>query len=154
MKKFSSRLVDVAAAIFAFCVILAFAGVFCRKVLNNSIIWAEEVIRYSFIWLFFLTMPEVTRYGGHLALDLVPMFTKGKARKILFIFIELLNIVFDAVIIYYGIKVSILNMAQFSPSLRIPYGYVYLALPVGAALMLIFSVRRICLLIMDKEEKE
>lgn len=64
MKKFSSILVDISAGLFVFCVILAFVGVIFRKVLNNSIIWSEEVIRYTFIWLFFLAMPEITRYGG------------------------------------------------------------------------------------------
>ncbi len=154
MKKFSSILVDISAGLFVFCVILAFVGVIFRKVLNNSIIWSEEVIRYTFIWLFFLAMPEITRYGGHLALDLVPSLVNKKIRRILFIIIEILCTAFDIVIIYYGVQISIMNMTQYSAALRIPYGYIYFAIPTGAALMMLFSIRRIYLLIKGKEETE
>lgn len=153
MKKFSSILVDISAGLFAVCVVLAFVSVFFRKFLNNSIIWSEEVIRYTFIWLFFLAMPEITRIGGHLALDLIPMAVQGKTRRILFIIIELLCIVMDVFIVFYGVKISLLNMSQYSASLRIPYGLVYFAIPTGAVLMGVFSIRRIILLIQDKEEK-
>lgn len=154
MKKFSSFLVDISAGLFAFCVVLAFAGVIFRKFLNNSIIWSEEVIRYTFIWLFFLAMPEVTRYGGHLALDLVPMALNEKDRRILYIVVECFCIALDIAIVYFGIKISIMNMSQYSASLRIPYGYIYMAIPTGSTLMGIFSIRRIVLLIKKKEETE
>lgn len=153
MKKISSALVDVASALFLGCVILAFASVIWRYVLNNSIIWAEELIRYMFIWLFFLAMPEVTRCGAHLALDLLPNKLTGNARKALLVAIEVLCIVFDIVIMIYGSKIAAINMAQRTASLRIPYGYVYAAIPVGAAIMLVFSARRIVLILEGKEEK-
>lgn len=152
MKKLSSFLVDISAAMLLACVVLAFVGVIFRKVLNNSIVWSEEVIRYMFIWLFFLAMPEITRTGSHLALDLLPTRLKGNTQRVVYIVIELFCIVLDAFIVYNGIKLSSINMGQFSPSLRIPYGYIYYAIPTGAALMLIFSVRRIVLLIKGKEE--
>lgn len=151
MKKFASVLVDIAAALFAFCVALAFVGVICRKGLNNSIVWSEEIIRYTFIWLFFLAMPEVTRTGGHLALDLLPMFLSDNAKRILFTVDEIVCIILDAFIIFYGIKISQLNMSQYSASLRIPYGWIYMAIPVGCTLMMLFSIRRIVLLVQGKE---
>ena len=154
MKKLSSFLVDIAASLFALCVILAVAAVFCRKVLNNSLIWAEEVIRYTFIWLFFLAMPEITRCGGHFALDLLPNKLEGNVRRALLVIIEGLCALLDAVIVYYGTRISLMNMTQYSASLRIPYGYIYFAIPVGAALMMAFSIRRMILFVKGREETE
>lgn len=131
------------AAIFCLILLLLGAAVFSRYALNNSIIWAEEVIRFAFIWMFFLAMGEVSRTGTHLALDLVPGMLKGRPRKILDVFIELANMAFLAVLIWYTWKVVKINMAQRSPALLIPYGYIYLAIPVGSAIMMLFNIQRI-----------
>jgi TRAP-type C4-dicarboxylate transport system permease small subunit len=135
-----------------FCGILALLGVsvFCRYVLNDSIVWSEEVIRFAFIWMFFLSMGEVSRTGSHLALDLVPDLLKGKAKKTLGVVIEIANIIFFCILIYYSWKVAQANMAQKSPALLIPYGVIYMAIPTGGALMTFFSLQRIVGLISGK----
>lgn len=46
-------------------------------------------------------------------------------------------IAFSGLLIYGGYEVALNNMAQASPALRIPLGYVYAALPVGGSLILI-----------------
>lgn len=132
-------------SVIAFMLVLAltFIAVCCRYILNNSIIWAEEVIRYASIWIFFLTMCESTRVGGHLALDIVPGLVHRRAKSALKILIELISLIFDVVLIRYGAELAIINMSQSSPALHIPYGCIYAAIPVGAILMGIFGIRRI-----------
>ena len=152
MKYLSKFLLNIASAIFVFVVLLACWSVVRRYVFNNSIVWAEEIIRYSFIWLIFLALPEATRTGAHVALDIVSGHVHGRFKIILEIAIELICAAFDIVIIYYGIKIARINMAQATPSLRFPYGYVYAALPVGAFFMLLFSLRRIWLTVRKKGE--
>ncbi len=154
MRVLQQTLKHIAAFLFAAILLLAFISVFCRYVLNNSIVWSEEIIRYAFIWMFFLCMPEATRTGAHIALDLFPNRFKGKARQRLDVIIEIINDVFLAVIIYFGIQITAINMAQSSPALRIPYGAIYAAIPIGGLLMLIFSVRRIIGIIKAKPAKE
>ena len=136
-----------------FCGILTLLGVsvFCRYVLNDSVIWSEEIIRFAFIWMFFLSMGEVSRTGSHLALDLIPNLLKGNAKKILCVLIEVANIIFFCILIYYSWKVAQANMAQKSPALLIPYGMIYMAIPTGGALMTIFSLQRICNLVTGRD---
>lgn len=154
MRVLQQTLKHISAFLFAAILLLAFASVFCRYVLNNSIVWSEEVIRYAFIWMFFLSMPEVTRSGSHIALDLLPEHLHGKQRKLLDLAIEVINNVFLVVIIYYGVKITSVNMAQSSPALRIPYGTIYAAIPAGGLLMLLFSVQRMIGLVKSKPEQE
>ena len=132
-----------------FCGILMLLGfaVFSRYVLNDSITWAEEVIRFAFIWMFFLAMGEVSRTGTHLALDLVPSLIHGAPKKILNVFIELANIVFLAILAYYTWRVAKVNMMQKSPALLIPYGCIYMAIPVGSVIMSLFGLQRIYFLL-------
>lgn len=127
---------------FMFVLALAFCAVFFRYVLNNSIVWAEEIIRYVCIWVFFLTMCESTRNGAHLALDILPGAVHGRGKAVLSIVIEAVSLAFDAVLIWYGFQLAVVNLAQKSPALHIPYGWVYLAIPVGAALMALFGLQR------------
>ena len=143
MKAFRTGIKNLAVVLFMVVLGIAFIAVICRYVLNSSLTWAEEAIRYICMWVFFLTMFESTRTGSHLALDLIPGFLHGKPKAALNIFIELVNIIFDGILIYYGTNLTIVNMMQKSPAMHIPYGYIYMAIPMGSALMAIFSIQRI-----------
>lgn len=144
----------VSAAIFCTILVLLGISVFYRYGLNNSITWSEELIRFGFIWMFFLSMGEASRTGSHLALDLIPSFFHGTAKKIFYCLIETANIIFFLILIYYSYKVAMANMAQASPALLIPYGYVYMAIPAGGVLMSIFSLTRIKRIITGEDNLE
>ena len=154
MKFLQKFLIHMGSFIFAVILLLTFAGVFFRYILNDSIIWAEEVIRYAFIWMFFLCMPEATRTGAHICLDYFPTHVYGKLKVILNVFIEAVNNAFLVIVVYFGMKITILNMAQSSPALEIPYGYVYIALPIGGSLMILFSLYRIYRILLNKTAEE
>jgi TRAP-type C4-dicarboxylate transport system permease small subunit len=62
----------------AFCVImmfalmwLVFAMVFWRYVLNNSIVWAEEVLRYMMMWVVLVGAGLATREDQHVSIDVL-----------------------------------------------------------------------------------
>ena len=154
MRFLQKFLIHMGSFIFAVILLLTFAGVFFRYILNNSIIWAEEVVRYAFIWMFFLCMPEATRTGAHICLDYVPTHMHGNLKTILNVLIEVINDTFLVIVVYYGMKITIVNMAQESPALQIPYGYIYIALPIGGSLMIIFSLYRIYSILLNKAAEE
>jgi len=143
MEAIRKAIYHVSAALFCFILLVLGTAVVARYVFNDSIIWAEELMRFAFIWMFFLSMAEVSRNGAHLALDLVPSLLKGRVRRGVDIVIELANIAFLAVLLYYSVRVSFYNMGQKSPALLLPYGYIYFAIPVGCVLMILFSCQRI-----------
>ena len=59
----------VSAFLFAAATLIAFTQVICRYIFNSSLFWAEELIRYLFIWMFFLGAAEASRVGAHVGMD-------------------------------------------------------------------------------------
>lgn len=51
--------------------VLTFCMVFWRYVLNNSIVWAEEVLRYLMIWAVLVGAGLTTRQDDHVCMDVL-----------------------------------------------------------------------------------
>ena len=48
---------------------MVFANVALRFLTDYSILWVEEVSRYTMVWLTFIGAGLVLRYGGHIGID-------------------------------------------------------------------------------------
>ena len=122
---------------YAVIVIFSFTQVVFRYVIGFSLPWTEEVCRYAFVWLVFVSMVIAIRRGEHATIQLIVEKFKAKARMILFFITLLLTLTFLAVCGFYGIKMINLARIQSSAALGISMGFVYLALPVGCLLAII-----------------
>lgn len=136
---------DFLSAIFviALVVIVNFA-VFMRFVVGKPLTWSEEMGIALFIFITFVGMSSVTKTDSHLRIDiLIGRFPRAVEtvleliRKLIVIFV--LAVVF----IYYGIGLMEISVNKMLPVTKIPYYYLDLALPVGAALSLIHLARSI-----------
>ena len=96
----------------------------------------EEAPRYTMVWLTFLGAVPVLRYGGHIGIDTLEHNVPRYAREIRVAIVALLA-VFFLVMIVIGFRYSMLTWAQTTPVLEIPIGAVYLAMPVGFALLIV-----------------
>ena len=124
-------------------VVLLFANVAARYVFVVSLHWADEVVRYSFTWLCFLSGALVMRFAGHMAMDMfTDAFPPRFARKIRIV-VEAAVVVFLAVLVVYAWQMAQIAAVQKSSTLRISMMWVYLAAPVGSAFMLFYSLRRL-----------
>ena len=120
--------------------LIVFANVVLRYTTGESLFWGEEVSRYLMIWLALLGMGPVLRSGGHIAIDNLQDSLPPAIARIVRVLVVLILVVFFLVMIRYGIDYVDRTMVQSAPSIQIPMGYVYLALPVGFALALIHLV--------------
>lgn len=107
----------------------------------GGLFWAEEIIRYACIWMVFLCSGLTIRYGIHFRVDLVLGLLPKRAAVALGLFAVAVMIWFEVVLIWFGSKVTIMNMEQQSTSLEFPMGYVYIAIPIGGVLMLFETLR-------------
>ena len=71
-----------AAAMMTATVVIALVQVFCRYVLNDSLIWPEEMARFAFVWFVFLGAAMVTRRSGHIVIDLLPRALGPRALRV------------------------------------------------------------------------
>jgi TRAP-type transport system small permease protein len=115
---------------------LVFANVALRFLTDHSILWVEEVSRYAMIWLTFLGAGPVLRYGGHIGIDTLQERFPRRAWVIRAVICALLC-GFFAVMIWSGLRYALLTWGQTTPVLGIPVGAVYLAIPIGFALLMI-----------------
>jgi TRAP-type C4-dicarboxylate transport system permease small subunit len=127
-------------AVLAAVVVIA---VITRYFLNLPLAWSEEVSRYSFIWATFLGAVICLREGTHLSVDLLLRRLSIPRRRRAATAGRVLMAILLGIVLYSGIQVAQVTHAQQSPALGIPMSWVYLAVPVGAALMLLeLSVAR------------
>src|SRR6185369_12833827 len=122
--------------ILAAMAVMVFANVALRFLTDQSILWVEEVSRYLMIWLTFLAAGLVLRYGGHVGIDTLQNALPRQAARIrAAIFVLLL--IFFATMLWLGARYSMMTWGQTTPVMQIPIGAVYLAMPIGFALMIV-----------------
>jgi TRAP-type C4-dicarboxylate transport system permease small subunit len=137
---FDRRLIAVNRALvivlLAAMAVMVFANVALRFLTDHSILWTEEASRYAMVWLTFVGVGPVLRYGGHIGIDTLERGLPRHAPAIRAAIFVLL-FVFFAVMVVVGIRYAILTWAQTTPVLEVPIGAIYLAMPFGFALAIV-----------------
>ncbi|MBI1201271.1 MAG: TRAP transporter small permease subunit [Rhodopseudomonas sp.] len=130
----------LSVAAFAVMVVLAAMAVFFRFVVNSSLAFPEEVVRYLFVWSVFLGAAVALRHNMHAAVEMFVDWLPLRLKRPVLALANGLCIVFFAILIVYGVRIVTLVYPQQSPALEISMSYVYAAVPVGAFFMLIYSL--------------
>ena len=121
-------------------VITTFAQVFFRYVVFYSIPWSEELARYALVWLSTIGASYGIKRNIHVAVDAVVEALPPELRSLVTKINYLLIAVFGLVLVVYGLRISQVNMGQLSPSLHVPIGLIYAAMPVGGLLIIIHAL--------------
>lgn len=139
----------------ALMVILSFLGVFqvVGRLVGIVPSWTEESIRFLFIWASCIGAAIGIKEHIHIGIDVIVNLFPFTVRKIISVLVQVLLMVFDVFIVKYGFLMVEKTMTQPSPALRLPMGYVYLAIPVMGILGLYYSVLEIVRIIRSKEEQ-
>jgi TRAP-type transport system small permease protein len=131
-------------------VVDVFLGVFSRYVLHATFQWYDEVARLCFVWMVFLGAATAVRRGAHFRLHLIiDRFGRG-ARRVTDLVVGLLVTGFGAVLVAGGIALWPVARRQVSDSLELSMVWFYGALPVGGALMILFSLPQLWRLVGDR----
>ena len=126
----------VAGALLLSTLVIALTQVFWRYVLNNSLSWPEEMAKFAFVWFVFLGAAMVTRRSRHIVIDLVPRSLGPDALRIHSIAVRVISASVAAFLLIYG--ADLVSKSTFtSPALQWQYTYLYLAIPVSAAISLV-----------------
>lgn len=119
---------------------LVFAQVISRYIFNFTPYFGEELARYLFVWVVFLSLPLVARYGGHMAIETLTSRVKGSSLKFLNITADIFTIVFMGIMVWQGIIMVMRTHYQTSPAMMIPMSWVYSVIPFGCAIMLLYAL--------------
>lgn len=108
-----------------------------RYITSHSLPWADEAARYLMIWLTFTGAGLILRIGGHVAITNLQDALPGMWQKILRAGIVIVLLVFFGFMVQVGWQYAERMQYQVTPALRIPFLYVYAAMPVGFTLMIL-----------------
>ena len=121
-------------------VVDVFLGVWSRYVLQATFQWYDEVARLSFVWMVFLGAAAAVRRGAHFRLHLlIDRFGPG-LRRATDLVVGLLVVAFGGVLVAGGVAMWPVARRQVTDSLELSMLWFYGALPVGGALMILFSL--------------
>lgn len=131
-----------------FCVVIVMlcagtAQIFCRYVLNASLSWSEEMMRYLYVWLTMIGSSLAVRRKQFTTIEaLYNMICKASpvGGMVLTVAAIVLQIGFFAMLAIYGQQLVVSNLAQVSPAMRISMGGAYFALPLGGYLGIIYCL--------------
>lgn len=117
--------------------LLVCVSVFLRYGLSQGLDWSEEAGRYLMIWMGFLGASLALRNGAHVGVTMLRDALPTPIRRVVLLVGTAAVFGFFAMVTYQGIL--LLGMVSSKESLVLPISMLwpYLAIPVGALLMLI-----------------
>jgi len=116
--------------------------VVARYVLASPAFWTEEFARYVMFYMVLLGSAAAVREDKHPSLTFViQKFSAGFRRKWKLVLDGLVFLVL-AVIFWEGCVMAVEEWIGKTPALRISFFWVYLALPIGACLMMVEIVAK------------
>ena len=138
---FAERVLSgIIVLLFAGIVFATLSQVISRYVFNAPFMWTEEVARYLGIWCTMLTTGIVLGKKQHLAIDFVVEKLPNRLQHLMQAVVFFITGGFSLVLIVYGFSLVTKVAGNRSPALRIPMGAVYVAVPIGAIILLVYAV--------------
>ena len=123
--------------------VLLMASVFFRYILNSPIIWGDEIVRYSLIWMTFIGAALATKEKQHIQVDVIDMILPKWGQKLTNGLADVIVVGFMAFMIYYGIRMTDFQRGMFGETLSwFSYAYVYVSIPIGAFFMILFTITK------------
>lgn len=114
--------------------ILVLLQIFFRFVINESLFWAEELVRGLMIWGVMIASVLVGRARGHIRVEALELMVGPNARRYIYQLCDLLSIIFCVLLAVASVQLMSRVWNQMTPMLEIPKWTVYMALCVGPVL--------------------
>jgi len=116
-------------------------GVFSRYVLVMTFTWYDEIARSCFVWLTLLGAAVGVKRHAHFRLHLFVDRLPPAPQKAMAVLLPVVVIAFAAVLIQHGLVFLDLGRVQQTPVMGLSKTWIYAAIPIGGALMILYSLR-------------
>ena len=133
INRFTEVAVFLIISVMAFDVLIE---VIFRYVLLFPLFWTEEFARYCLVWSSLLAAGIALKRGQHIAVSFVTERLPERIRIVANLAGDMFVATMLAVILWGGIYLVLLTRHQLSPAMRLPMSLPYMAIPIGAAVML------------------
>ncbi len=118
-------------------------AVFCRYVLNRSLAWSDELVRYAFVWFTLLGGAVAVRERANIRVELLVGRLPPRARRVLEALVLAGVCLFLAACVGLGVAWVVTTRGAVTPALQWPLNLLfYASLPCASALALFYALRR------------
>lgn len=121
--------------------VVAWAHVFYRYVLNDSLSWSEELLKILLVWFCLLSTTIISVRREHVSIVVFKQMMPLKVNHALTFIAQLLMLAASVVVLCIGINFVIVAGLRMTPVLRIPYRYTFSAIPVSFAILTLYEFR-------------
>jgi TRAP-type C4-dicarboxylate transport system permease small subunit len=144
------RLLEVVCTLFFIVMAVVLFIQTVARVFGISFFWAEELARYSMVWIVFLGSTVAVYQGSHTNIGVFVNLFPARARRYMEALSSLACAAVIGIIAYTGIIVFKVAMMGKSSAMEIPLGYVFGAVTFCGMLMAIFFINRAALRVLGK----
>ena len=120
-------------------IVLTFAGVLKRYIFRSPISWMEEVQGLLFMWITFVGGGVAFRKAAHVSVEILVDTLPKKIGGLIERFDVLIQLVILGYLCYqeFAYYFQLTSTGKVTNLLRLPFSFVYLALPIGGVLMIV-----------------
>lgn len=139
LDKLTKVLKAILIAMLAVMVLIMFYQVIMRYIFSNAKPWAEELTLYISIFMIMLALGIASRNDSHLQVDFLTRMYKPKMRCFMTAFWSIVSIIVMALFAYFSVSLMGHATAR-SVTLPITMAQVYTAFPIGAVILILYSI--------------
>src|SRR6201985_858026 len=144
VEAFLGRLIEIPAALLVVAeIVTLFAGVVARYVVQQPLIWSDELASILFLWLAMLGSVVAFRRSEHMRMTAVVASTAPATRAWLEVVATCAALAFLLLIVAPSYQYAYEESFITTPALQISNSWRAAALPVGICLMVVFAVLRL-----------
>ncbi len=136
IKKVSLVVIGFSVMCIIFLVILQVFGRF----LGFTIVFGYELARFFFVWMIFIGASLGVADREHFVFEFILNKVPAKVATVLKYFVCIIILLVSIILLYYGIKYSIIGWGRYTAALEWRLTWAILSIPVGSFFMVIHSI--------------
>jgi len=151
VKRLGDLVESIAGVLLALVVVIVLLQVFGRYILRISLSWPEELARYVLVWLMIFGAAAAAASRSQIVVDTLLELVPASVRRALEALAALAGLVAVALLVWTS-QPLIFGPAgrSTSPATGIPSFWIYLAVPVGGALLVLFALAELAEILRGK----
>ena len=132
----------VSLILLSFLTVATMTGVIYRYILKSPIVWLYEFVVLIFAWTVFSGIVLGYSKKEHIHLTFVMSALPPRGRKILAVIIDVINLAFIFMAVYYGFKIVGSTALQTYNTINVSLGWFYASFPVMGIPMILTIIDR------------
>ncbi len=140
---FNKFLLYFLVALIGVMLVVCWAHIFYRYVLNDSLTWSEEFMRILLVWFCMMSASILAVRREHVSIVVFKEMMPKKVNATLTRFTQILTFVASVGVFALGIRLVISAGVRTTPAMHMPYSWTYAAIPVAFAIISLYELRNV-----------